>query len=130
MNEIQIGGRKNVNPEEIMLLQADINYTVLYFIDGKKTIVATPLKTLEMRFDGHNFYRTHKSYLVNIACIKNYLKPHNQVQMSDDKKILVSRRKIDGLKKCLFMEEGVAIRSKLQEKYLNLQPSKLEIRGL
>ncbi len=107
INNIHIGGRKAVNPQDIAMLQADVNYTVLYFINGKKAIVATPLKTLESRFKPFNFYRTHKSYLVNIACVKCYLKPHNQVQMSDDKKILVSRRKVDGLKKCLFMEEEV-----------------------
>lgn len=109
MNEIQIGGFRTVNPEEIMMLQADINYTVLYFIDGKKAIVATTLKKLESRLKPFNFYRTHKSYLVNIACIKSYLEPHKQVQMIDNQqfgvpKVTVSRRRINGLKKCLLVE--------------------------
>ncbi len=101
---IHIGGRQEVNPQEVVMLQAEINYTVLFFVNGTKTIVATPLKTLESRFMPYDFYRTHKSYLVNIACIKCYLKPHNQVQMSNDRKILVSRRKVNGLKKCLLVE--------------------------
>jgi DNA-binding LytR/AlgR family response regulator len=105
IQNIHIGGRQEVNPEDVALLQADINYTVLYFRDGNKRIVATTLKTLESRFKPFNFYRTHKSFLVNIDYVKCYLKPHNQVQMSDDKKILVSRRKVDGLKKCLLIVE-------------------------
>jgi DNA-binding LytR/AlgR family response regulator len=110
IQNIHIGGRKAVNPQEVAMLQADVNYTVLYFTDGNKSIVATTLKTLESRFKPFNFYRTHKSYLVNIACVKCYLKPHNQVQMSDDKKILVSRRKVDGLKKCLHIEEEATVK--------------------
>jgi DNA-binding LytR/AlgR family response regulator len=101
---IHIGGRQEVNPQEVVMLQADINYTIVHFADGKKAIVATPLKTLESRFSAFDFYRTHKSFLVNIKCVERYLEATHTVQMSNNKKILVSRRKVNGLKKCLFIE--------------------------
>jgi DNA-binding LytR/AlgR family response regulator len=74
MNEIEIhiGGKLRVIPHEIMMLQAEINYTILYFIDGKKSIVATTLKKLESRFEPFNFFRPHKSFMVNLNCVKYF----------------------------------------------------------
>jgi two-component system LytT family response regulator len=104
---IHIGGRLEVCPQEVVLLQADVNYTIVHFSNGKKTIVATPLKTLESRFSQCNFYRTHKSFLVNINCVKKYLEASHTVQITDSKRldvprVTVSRRKISGLKRCLL----------------------------
>ncbi len=105
-NEIAIGGFKSVKPEEILLLEADINYTVVHFKDGKKFIVATPLKSLQSRFEPYNFYRTHKSYMVNLKCVECYLEPHKQVQMTDNKKVTVSRRRANGLKRHLLITQN------------------------
>ena len=102
-NTILIGGFRSVKPEEIMLLQADVNYTVVHFKDGEKFIVATPLKSLQSRLEPFNFYRTHKSFLVNLNCVKYFLEPHKLVQMTDNKRITVSRRKVNGLKKSLLI---------------------------
>lgn len=103
-NTIALGGFRSVKPEEIILLQADVNYTVIHFKDGEKFIVATSLKNLQSRLEPFNFYRTHKSYMVNLDCVKSYLEPQKQVQMTDNKKVMVSRRRVNGLKKYLLME--------------------------
>lgn len=100
-NTIALGGFRSVKPEEIMLLQADINYTIIHFKDGEKFIVATPLKSLQSRLESFNFYRTHKSFMVNLECVKHFSELHKQVQMTDNKKIIVSRRRVNGLKKSL-----------------------------
>lgn len=101
-NKIAVGGRKSVNPEDVIILKANVNYTIIYFKNGQKCIVATPLKSLEVRFEGHNFYRVHKSFMVNLAYVKNYIQTNNKVEMIDNQKALVSRRKAIGLKKYLF----------------------------
>ncbi len=100
-NYIPIGGRQEVKPEEVLMLQAEINYTLVYFVNGRKTIVATPLKKLEERFSPFDFYRTHKSYLVNLKCIKCFIEPTNTLQMTDNHKVIVSRRKRTRLKEYL-----------------------------
>lgn len=103
MKDVLIGGRTAVNPEKVVLLVASVNYTIIYLSDGKKTIVATPLKALEARFQPFDFYRTHKSFMVNLAYIKTYLPTHSKIEMIDNQKVLVSRRKANGLKKHLCM---------------------------
>jgi two-component system LytT family response regulator len=102
--QILIGGFRSVKPEEIILLQADVNYTVIHFKDGEKFTVATPLKSLQSRLEPFNFYRTHKSFMVNLNCVKSYPEPHKQVQLVDNKQVMVSRRRINGLKKSLLIE--------------------------
>ena len=101
MNNIAIGGRTTVNPEEVIMLKADINYTIVHYADGTKCVVATTLKRLEARFAPHHFYRTNKSFLVNLNCIKHFFSHSNSLQMSNNQVVTVSRRKKVGLMKCL-----------------------------
>ena len=45
--KIAIGGRKKVNPREVILLEGDINYTKVYLSTGKTLFVATTLKQVQ-----------------------------------------------------------------------------------
>lgn len=93
-NTIHIDGRKSICPDEVMLLEANENYTVLYLQNGKKILVATTLKTLEQRFvDCRKFIRTHKSHIINIEFISDYQLDMNLVMMQNKKMILISRRR-------------------------------------
>ena len=92
-HNIHIGGGQRVNPEEVILLQANVNYTVLFFTNGKKAVVATTLKLLESLFLPFDFFRTHKSYLVNLKCIQTFSEATNTIQMTDNHTVTVSRRK-------------------------------------
>ena len=100
-DNIHIGGRQRVNPQEVVMLQADVNYTVLFFANGKKAIVATTLKSLEPRFLPFDFFRTHKSYLVNLKCVQNFSEVTNILQMVDNHVVTVSRRRRTRLKEQL-----------------------------
>ncbi len=96
MKTILMGGRQNANPQEIILLQADVNYTNVLFSNGRKLTVATSLKILEKRFSNHSeFFRTHKSYLINLNFVKNYdsIGEGNFVQMKNDYRATISRRR-------------------------------------
>ncbi|MFN3849079.1 MAG: LytR/AlgR family response regulator transcription factor [Spirosomataceae bacterium] len=93
---VHVGGRLNVNPEEIIFLQADINYTRVFFTDGKSKIVATNLGKLENRFANEGFFRPNKSYIVNLKHVSRFLHEEQQAQimMSNDVEIHISRRKV------------------------------------
>jgi DNA-binding LytR/AlgR family response regulator len=101
---IHIGGRKEVCPEEIILLVADINYTQVFFSNGSKAIVATTLKELERRFRANPlFFRTHKSFLINLNFVANHESlAENYIKMSNEKKVIVSRRKKLALQMKIF----------------------------
>ncbi len=92
--KIHIGGRKKICPDEIMMLEGNMNYTDLYLLDGKKITVATTLKKLEKRFVVcQNFFRPHKSFIVNLNYLSDYQSGSNEFSMQNDRKVLIARRR-------------------------------------
>lgn len=97
---VNIGGRKKVSPDEIMLLQADQNYTTVMFKDGKKILVAKTLKELEKRLSCFPiFFRTHKSFIVNLRFAENIgsTLSENYLRFPNETKVCVSRRRKNDL---------------------------------
>lgn len=89
---IFIGGRKSINPEEVIRLQADINYTRVFLADGKKILVATTLKEIESRFSAFpKFVRINKSLIINIDCIKQVR--NEQIIFQNGETLTPSRRR-------------------------------------
>lgn len=99
---IHIGAWQQVAPKEVIMMRAYVNYTVLYFANGKHLMVATPLKQLESRFSNYNFFRTHKSYLINMDCVKYFIEAENKVQLTGNQSVDVSRRKMSQFKQKLY----------------------------
>jgi DNA-binding LytR/AlgR family response regulator len=90
--EIAIGGRKRVTPNEVVLFEAEINYTRLHLCDGNYIMVATTLKKLEKSFSPFRYiYRTHKGFMVNLNFVQSL--ESNVVTLLDNRKILLSRRR-------------------------------------
>lgn len=95
-NRISVGARRSISPQEIILLTANVNYTQVYLLGGRVLTVATTLKILEKRFAAcSDFFRTHKSYLINLNFIKHYNASSEEtfVQMKNGYRVVVSRRK-------------------------------------
>lgn len=88
---IAVGGRKKLDPAEVILLHADINYTHIFLANGDKIIVSYTLKKLADRFSKLDFFiRPNKSFLLNLNFIKNFNDSTIQII---DYSILMSRRK-------------------------------------
>jgi two-component system, LytTR family, response regulator len=101
---IKICGRKRASPNDIVWLEAKINYTTIHFINDKKLLVAKTLKQLEYRLFDHNFFRIHRSYLINMDCIKHINEYEFNIQLTDNQYVDVSRRKICDFK--MHFEKG------------------------
>jgi DNA-binding LytR/AlgR family response regulator len=92
--EISVGGRISLDPENIILLEADINYTKLYLNNGQSVIVATTLKKLEKRLIiFQNFFRSSKSFIVNLDYLLDYQDAKNKLIMQNQQIAHVSRRR-------------------------------------
>ena len=91
---IHIGGRKKICPDEILMLEGNTNYTDLYLLDGKKITVATTLKKLEKRFVIYqNFFRPHKSFIVNLDYLSDYQSGSDEFTMQNNRTVLIARRR-------------------------------------
>ena len=95
-DDIHVGSRTHLPPETVVMIQADINYSLIYLLNGNKVIVSTCLKQLENRFAIiHSFARVHKSFLINLDYLKSYHEGH--FLLENDLKCIVSRRKFKRL---------------------------------
>lgn len=100
--QIAVGGRYNAKVNQVIFLQADKNYTQIHLANGSKMMVATCLKKLEKRFAiCHEFFRTHKSFLINLNYVENYNVDNAKIfiEMKNGYRIEVSRRKKMALRK-------------------------------
>jgi two-component system response regulator LytT len=98
-NQILIGGYRKISPSDIIMLKADTNYTITYLVDGSHFLSATTLGILEERLKGFNFFRTHRSTLINMNYIsllaaKEYLNYSHGIKLNNELKIQIARRKV------------------------------------
>ena len=87
--------------QDIVLLEADDCYTYVYLTNNKKFVISKTLSHFEEILEGQpGFFRVHKSYLVNLQFIQQYIRGDGgEIIMLDGKRIALSRnRKNDFLK--------------------------------
>jgi two-component system LytT family response regulator len=80
-----------VEPENIIRCEADGNYTRFWFIDGKSELITKLIKDVEAMLPANDFFRPHKSHLINISHVKSYLKTDDNICMADNSLVPLSR---------------------------------------
>ena len=86
-------GMAFVSIQDIIYCHGHGNYTELYMVDRTKIISSRTLKVYEDILTSHSFFRAHKSYLINLAHIKSYLRGEGGTAvMSNGYEIEIARR--------------------------------------
>ena len=83
--------------DNIIRCESDNYYTIIYFKDGSNLMVTKTLKEIEQKLEEFGFVRTHKSHLVNLRSIMNFIKDEMMVVMEDGVKVPVSKRKKESI---------------------------------
>jgi two-component system, LytTR family, response regulator len=79
---------------DIIHLEANSNYTFIYFADKSKITASKTLKEFEELLPEDIFFRTHHSHLINLNYIKRYIKGDGgQIELQNGVYVDVSRRK-------------------------------------
>lgn len=78
-------------------LEADGAYTHFHFDDGRKVVVSKKIKEFEEALTQQsNFFRTHRSYIVNLKKIKQYVKQEGgYVLLENDIQVPLARERKD-----------------------------------
>ncbi len=80
--------------DDIIRLEADSCYTKVILTSGVIKLISHTLKDFEDKLPEKQFYRIHKSHLINLKYIKAYSNISGyHVTMADDSRIEISRRK-------------------------------------
>lgn len=92
-----------IHCDEIEYCKAASAYCEIYLVNKKMIVYCKPLKWVDIKLQGtDNFYRIHKSFLIN----KNFIdhlsfKPKPEVILNDDTHVKLSFRNINWLKEKL-----------------------------
>ncbi|MCD4789227.1 MAG: LytTR family DNA-binding domain-containing protein [Bacteroidales bacterium] len=83
-----------VKIKEITRCESDNNYTNIFLNNGEKIIVSKTLKEYDEMLSPFNFFRIHKSHLINLKYLERYKKGEGgYVIMEDGAELEVSRRR-------------------------------------
>jgi two-component system LytT family response regulator len=83
-----------LDPDNIVYLQGDINYTHIHLIQGNKITSSKTLKDFETLLSDKQFFRIHKANIINLSYVSKYIKGDGgEVVMSNGSSLEVSRHK-------------------------------------
>lgn len=93
-----VKGLQMVNISDIIYCEGSNNYTNIYFKNRPFICSSKLIHEYESLLEDSNFVRVHKSYLVNLEHVKEYIRGEGgSVLLSNEKYIEVSRRKKEHL---------------------------------
>jgi len=87
--------------KDIVRAESESNYTFFHLSNGKKQVVSKTMKEFEDILCSYNFFRVHKSHIVNLNYVSRYIKGDGGILvLSDGTEVEVSpRKKADLLQK-------------------------------
>lgn len=87
-------GLKVVEDDTIMYLDASGNCTTIYFSDGTRYLDTRTLKIYESVLDPDKFFRIHKSHIINLKYLKEFISEDGFfVLLKNDVKMPVARNR-------------------------------------
>lgn len=86
-------GNELIDLNDIVRIQADGSYSNIYFAERKPLLVSKNLKEFEETLEGESFFRVHKSHLINLKYVQEYLpvKDGGTLKMKNGVLVEVSR---------------------------------------
>lgn len=84
-----------VDFKDIVWLEASDNYTNLFLTEHRKIVASKTLKEFEAILPATEFFRIHRSALINFNCVKEYSNHDGgEVVLSDGSRVQVSKSRI------------------------------------
>lgn len=97
-----IDGVEFIDKKDILYCEADVSYTTFFLENNFKIVSTNNLKKVESILIENNFFRLHKSFIVNIDKIKKVYKTEGgSVLMKNETNIPIARRRKDEFMKKL-----------------------------
>jgi two-component system LytT family response regulator len=87
-----------VDPQDIVVCEANSNYTNVYLAEGRKRVISKTLKEFEDMLTPFNFFRPHNSHLINLSRVREFIRGDGGYLVMENKmKIPVSKNKREEL---------------------------------
>lgn len=80
-----------IQPPEVVYCEADGNYTKIILAGGTRLMVTKKLKEMEELFGQSNFFRAHKSFLINLSHVEAYNRSDEMIELSNNSLVPLSK---------------------------------------
>lgn len=91
-----------LNIQDILYLKSDGNYSEFLMQDGSRHIGSKTLKEYDQALSKEGFFRTHRSYLINLHAVQGYDRQDATIELSNGHLIPLGRRRLSEFKR-LFL---------------------------
>ena len=109
---------------DILFLQGDENYTYFFCKNRKQHVRSRTLKFFETTLHDQGFYRVHRSFLINLAHIKEVDLANDTVTLSNNTSVKISRRKRKAFLERLGAFYTIALEKKVSKLQKQMKTSK------
>lgn len=87
-------GNLFIDLNEITHLKAEGSYVNIFLKDGNKILVSRNIKDYETQLTGEEgFFRTHRSFLVNVRYIKSVATDYTEAELINNKTVAIARER-------------------------------------
>ena len=87
-----------VDPNDIIVCEANSNYTNIYLVEGRKRVISKTLKDFEEMLMQFDFFRPHNSHLINLSRVKEFIRGDGGYLVMENKmRIPVSKNRKEDL---------------------------------
>lgn len=100
-------GFRIVDQKDLMYLEGEGGHTSIVFTDGTKYVDMKPIGVYESVLDESRFFRIHKTHIVNLRCVKEFVNDKGHfVVMANNSRLPVSRMRLADFKVLLQGTRG------------------------
>ena len=96
---IRLGWHNTIDPDTILFMRADSNYTQVHLNNGTMILSSTTLGSLAKRLPAYQFFRPNRSMLVNLHYMVNFEKDTCSIKLTNNEIIKISRRRTKQVRK-------------------------------
>ena len=87
---------------DIVHIESDGSYTTFFTNTTEKHVVSRHMKEFERLLPDKQFFRCHKSHIINLDCVKKFVRNDGfLVELSDGTTVEISRRRKDEFLNCM-----------------------------
>lgn len=67
--------------KDIIVIKAENIYSCIYTSDGKSFLASHSMKEMENKLGSSTFFKTHRSYLINLSYVEKYVRADSELYM-------------------------------------------------
>jgi DNA-binding LytR/AlgR family response regulator len=85
--------KKTIPLHEIIMLQGEINYSLVYLRNGRKILIPRTLKIFEAILQSYGFVRTHRGFIINCEHLLRIDTLRDSIYLTNNLQASISRRR-------------------------------------